>query len=74
MARPFIREPDLVRKIEAGALGRVACVSCNMCLMHEDVHGLRCWRMPRKRILEHARHRLRGRLTAEAGMAGSHKR
>ena len=74
MARPLIREPDLVRKIEAGARGTVACVSCNMCLMHEDVHGLRCWRMPRKRILEHARHRLSGRLTADAGMAGSHKR
>jgi 2,4-dienoyl-CoA reductase-like NADH-dependent reductase (Old Yellow Enzyme family) len=74
MARPFIREPDLVRKLEAGRSGPVACVSCNMCLMHEDVHGLRCWRMPRKRILEHARHRLSGRLTAEAGMAGSHKK
>ena len=74
MARPFIREPDLVRRLEAGATDRVACVSCNMCLMHEDIHGLRCWRMPRKRILEHARHRLSGRLTAEAGMAGSHKR
>lgn len=74
MARPFIREPDLVRKLEAGRTGLVACVSCNMCLMHEDVHGIRCWRMPRKRILEHARHRLSGRLTAEIGMAGSHKR
>ena len=74
MARPFIREPDLVRKLEAGRTGVVACVSCNMCLMHEDVHGLRCWRTPRKRILEHARHRLSGRLTAEAGMAGSHER
>ena len=74
MARPFIREPDLVRKLAAGRTGTVACVSCNMCLMHEDIHGLRCWRTPRKRILEHARHRLSGRLTAEAGMAGSHKR
>ena len=74
MARPFIREPDLVRKLEAGRTGPVACVSCNMCLMHEDIHGLRCWRMPRKRILEHARHRFSGRLTAEAGMAGSHSR
>jgi 2,4-dienoyl-CoA reductase-like NADH-dependent reductase (Old Yellow Enzyme family) len=72
LARPLIREPDLVRKLEAGGPDQVACVSCNMCLMHEDVHGLRCWRTPRRRILEHARHRLRGRLTAEAGMAGSH--
>jgi 2,4-dienoyl-CoA reductase-like NADH-dependent reductase (Old Yellow Enzyme family) len=74
MARPFIREPDVVRKLEAGRTGTVACVSCNMCLMHEDVHGLRCWRVPRRRILEHARHRLSGRLTSEAGMAGSHTR
>jgi 2,4-dienoyl-CoA reductase-like NADH-dependent reductase (Old Yellow Enzyme family) len=74
MARPFIREPDLVRKLEAGRTGLVDCVSCNMCLMHEDVHGIRCWRTPRKRMLEHARHRLSGRLTAEIGMAGSHKK
>jgi 2,4-dienoyl-CoA reductase-like NADH-dependent reductase (Old Yellow Enzyme family) len=74
MARPFIREPDLVRRLEAGTTDQVACVSCNMCLMHEDIHGLRCWRMPRRRIIEHARHRIAGRLTAEAGMAGSHKR
>lgn len=74
MARPLIREPDLVRKLEAGFQGRVACVSCNMCLMHEDIHGLRCWRVPRRRMLEHARHRFSGRLTGEVGMAGSHKR
>lgn len=74
LARPLIREPDLVRKLEAGLQGRVACVSCNMCVMHEDIHGLRCWRVPRRRMLEHARHRLSGRLTAEVGMAGSQKR
>ena len=35
MARPFIREPDLVRKLEAGRTGGVECVSCNMCLAHD---------------------------------------
>lgn len=74
MARPLIREPDLVRRVEAGLEGTVACVSCNMCLMHEDIHGLRCWRTPRRRMLEHAFYRFSGRLTAEAGVAGSHSR
>jgi 2,4-dienoyl-CoA reductase-like NADH-dependent reductase (Old Yellow Enzyme family) len=60
MARPLIREPELVRKLEAGWRGRVDCVSCNICLMHEDHHSLRCWRVPRRRLLEHAVYRLRG--------------
>jgi len=62
MARPLIREPDLVRKLEAGRTGLVECVSCNMCQMHENVHGLRCWRKPKWRIVPHAVHRLSGRL------------
>jgi 2,4-dienoyl-CoA reductase-like NADH-dependent reductase (Old Yellow Enzyme family) len=60
MARPLIREPDLVRKIESGWRGRVECVSCNICLMHEDHHTLRCWRVPRRRLLHHAAYRLAG--------------
>src|SRR5581483_948192 len=60
MARPLIREPELVRKLEAGWRGRVDCVSCNICLMHEDHHSVRCWRVPRRRLLEHAVYRLRG--------------
>lgn len=60
MARPLIREPELVRKIEAGWRGRVECVSCNICLLHEDRHSLRCWRVPRWRLLHHAVHRLAG--------------
>ena len=44
LARPLIREPDLVRQIEAGRTGMVDCVSCNICVMHEQRHGLRCWR------------------------------
>jgi 2,4-dienoyl-CoA reductase-like NADH-dependent reductase (Old Yellow Enzyme family) len=60
MARPFIREPDLVVKLRAGRRGPVACTSCNLCLMHESHHSLRCWRVPRRRLLEHAVYRMRG--------------
>ena len=60
MARPFIREPDLVVRLAAGRRGPVACTSCNLCLMHESHHSLRCWRTPRRRLIEHAIYRLRG--------------
>src|SRR6266480_2872801 len=62
MARPFIREPDLVVKLAQGGRGPVECTSCNLCLMHESHHSLRCWRVPRRRLLEHAIFRLRGGL------------
>jgi 2,4-dienoyl-CoA reductase-like NADH-dependent reductase (Old Yellow Enzyme family) len=60
LARPFIREPDLVVKLAEGRRGPVACTSCNLCLMHESHHSLRCWRTPRRRLWEHALYRLRG--------------
>jgi 2,4-dienoyl-CoA reductase-like NADH-dependent reductase (Old Yellow Enzyme family) len=60
MARPFIREPDLVVKFEQGRRGPVACTSCNLCLMHESHHSLRCWRVPRRRLWEHAVYRMGG--------------
>jgi 2,4-dienoyl-CoA reductase-like NADH-dependent reductase (Old Yellow Enzyme family) len=60
MARPFIREPDLVLKLAGGTRETVACTSCNLCLMHESHHSLRCWRVPRRRLLEHAIYRARG--------------
>lgn len=62
MSRPFIREPDLVTKIAAGRTGRVDCTSCNLCLRHEGHHSLRCWRTPRRRLLQHAIYRLAGGL------------
>ena len=31
MSRPFIREPFLVKKIRAGKMDKVSCVSCNRC-------------------------------------------
>jgi 2,4-dienoyl-CoA reductase-like NADH-dependent reductase (Old Yellow Enzyme family) len=62
MARPFIREPDIARQIAEGRTGRVDCTSCNICLMHEGHHSLRCWRQPRRRLLQHAAHRALGTL------------
>ena len=64
MARPLIREPDLALQVENGRRGQVACTSCNLCLMHESHHSLRCWRTPRRRLLEHALYRLRGGFSA----------
>ena len=46
LARPFVREPDLVNKIARGRRGPVACVSCNICFLHEGIDPLRCWRRP----------------------------
>jgi 2,4-dienoyl-CoA reductase-like NADH-dependent reductase (Old Yellow Enzyme family) len=60
MARPLIREPDLVRRIAAGQRTIADCTSCNLCLMHEGRHSLRCWRTPRHRLLQHALYRLAG--------------
>ena len=65
MARPFIREPDLVRRLESGRSTMPACVSCNICLMHDEHHALRCWRTPRRNLLEHAVYRLRGGFKAK---------
>ncbi|MDE0652091.1 MAG: NADH:flavin oxidoreductase [bacterium] len=55
MARPFIREPDLVRKLEAGRTGGVACVSCNMCLAHDGFDPLQCWRDNPRNVAVHIR-------------------
>lgn len=60
LARPFVREPDLVRQLLNGRRGRVDCTSCNLCLMHDGYHSLRCWRTPRHRLLSHALFRLFG--------------
>ena len=60
LARPLIREPDLVRRLADGTADSAACVSCNICLMHDEHHALQCWRIPRKRLWEHARYRLAG--------------
>lgn len=64
LARPFIREPDLVRKIEQGKRGFVDCTSCNICDQHQGVHPLKCWRTSNKDLLIHAWHKVTGRLTS----------
>jgi 2,4-dienoyl-CoA reductase-like NADH-dependent reductase (Old Yellow Enzyme family) len=58
MARPFVREPDLVRKIAAGRRGPVDCVSCNICFLHEGIDPLRCWRTPSAMLAHIYRHYL----------------
>lgn len=60
MARPFIREPDLALRLVDQGQELPACVSCNICLMHDEHHALRCWRIPRSNLLRHALYRLRG--------------
>lgn len=60
LARPLIREPDLVAQIADGREGRFDCTSCNLCLQHEGHHALRCWRTPRRRLLQHAAYRFSG--------------
>jgi 2,4-dienoyl-CoA reductase-like NADH-dependent reductase (Old Yellow Enzyme family) len=59
MARPFVREPDLVNKIAAGRRGPVDCVSCNICFLHEGIDPLRCWRTPPAMLAHVCRHYLK---------------
>ncbi|MGO9397953.1 MAG: NADH:flavin oxidoreductase [Xanthobacteraceae bacterium] len=59
MARPFVREPDLVNKIAAGRRGPVDCVSCNICFLHEGIDPLRCWRTPSAMLAHVYRHYLK---------------
>ena len=62
LARPLIREPDVVAQIEAGRRGRFDCTSCNLCLENEGTHRLQCWRTPRVRLLHAAAAHIRRRL------------
>lgn len=43
LARPLVCEPDFPKRIENGDLSPSRCVNCNICLMHIEVRGLRCW-------------------------------
>jgi 2,4-dienoyl-CoA reductase-like NADH-dependent reductase (Old Yellow Enzyme family) len=65
MSRPFIRQPDLVIRIAEGEAVAADCTSCNLCLTHSGHHTLRCWRVPRRRLLQHALYKLRGGLRRE---------
>jgi 2,4-dienoyl-CoA reductase-like NADH-dependent reductase (Old Yellow Enzyme family) len=59
LARPFVREPDLVNKIARGRRGPVACVSCNICFLHEGIDPLRCWRTPSAMLAHVYKHYLK---------------
>jgi 2,4-dienoyl-CoA reductase-like NADH-dependent reductase (Old Yellow Enzyme family) len=39
LSRPFIREPDLVKKFRLGAVDKSECISCNKCF---NPRGIRC--------------------------------
>ena len=62
LARPLIREPDVVAQIEAGRRGRFDCTSCNLCLENEGAYRLKCWRTPRVRLLHAAAAHIRRRI------------
>jgi 2,4-dienoyl-CoA reductase-like NADH-dependent reductase (Old Yellow Enzyme family) len=62
LGRPLIREPDLVNSIRDGRRGLVECTSCNICMMHEGVHPLRCWRTSSSLLAKHAYYRVSGKL------------
>jgi 2,4-dienoyl-CoA reductase-like NADH-dependent reductase (Old Yellow Enzyme family) len=62
LARPFVREPDLVNKIAAGRRGPVDCVSCNICFLHEGIDPLRCWRTPPAMLAHIYKHYLRDKI------------
>jgi 2,4-dienoyl-CoA reductase-like NADH-dependent reductase (Old Yellow Enzyme family) len=62
LGRPLIREPDLPKTVTDGRRGLVDCTSCNICLMHDGIHSLRCWRTSTSRLALHAAYRLSGAL------------
>lgn len=66
LARPLIREPDVVAQIEAGRRGRFDCTSCNLCLENEGSFRLQCWRTPRARLLHAAAAHIRRRLRSSS--------
>jgi 2,4-dienoyl-CoA reductase-like NADH-dependent reductase (Old Yellow Enzyme family) len=58
-ARPFIREPDFPKQLTAGRRGAVECVSCNICLHHDGVDPLKCWRKNPADLARHALYHFR---------------
>ncbi|WP_419846626.1 NADH:flavin oxidoreductase [Candidatus Poriferisocius sp.] len=66
LARPLIREPDVVAQIEAGRRGRFDCTSCNLCLENEGATRLQCWRTPRVRLIHAAAAHIRRRVQSKS--------
>lgn len=50
MSRPFIIEPNLVKKFKEGRQSESKCINCNYCLIGSETHTLKCYyrRMPGK--------------------------
>ena len=50
MSRPFITEPDLVKKFKEGKSREAKCINCNYCLMGAERRPMRCYygRLPRE--------------------------
>ncbi len=67
LARPLIREPDLVQRLTRQPTAVPKCVSCNICIMHDEHHWLRCWREPKRRLALHAWYRLSGEFAHGSG-------
>ena len=42
LSRPFIREPDLVKKIHQGKIRKLSCKYCDFCLTEINNGGLKC--------------------------------
>lgn len=67
LSRPLIREPNLVERLGRDPDAVPTCVSCNICMMHDGYHALRCWREPKGRLALHAWYRLTGKLSHGKG-------
>jgi len=50
MSRPFIIEPDIVRKLQDGRRTASRCIRCNYCAIMIEQGPLRCWygKLPRR--------------------------
>ena len=48
LGRALIREPDLVRRMQAGETEAGLCVPCNRCIVEMDKGGTRCVMRPSK--------------------------
>jgi len=59
LCRPFIREPQLVRRWKEGDLSKATCISCNQCSENTFVRPLRCY-------VEEAKKKRRGKTTQAA--------
>jgi 2,4-dienoyl-CoA reductase-like NADH-dependent reductase (Old Yellow Enzyme family) len=43
MSRPFIREPELIKRWQNGDLEKAKCVSCNRCFENFAFRPMRCY-------------------------------